>query len=213
MKLLYLATILGLMLGANVKTTIFKTVDATGAPFPNVLIIVKSLEGEGEMARYLTGPDGRTPTIRLSSGLYRVIATCPYGLCRTTVREFLGSDMPSEIVIPVSVNPTDLNGEIVGGTPVRLLLEVPHGKASGAHILVRDPEAHWEKWYVADKGGIVQIELPSNPSTVVVIYNGKIFIREVSASTTNHKQTVKTQNKQLAKPTRTVILHLNEDQL
>src|SRR5882672_9434374 len=111
MKFLCFVIVLALPLVASAKTTTVKTVDATGAPFPRVLIIAKSQEGGGEIARYLTDQDGRTPGIQFGSGLCRVIAMCPYGLCHTTIQEYLGSGMPAELVLPVSVNPTDLYGE------------------------------------------------------------------------------------------------------
>ena len=61
--------------------------DESGAPFPNVLVIIKSLDDNVEVGRYISDCDGQIPPINFSHSLYRVIATCPYGLCRTTVRE------------------------------------------------------------------------------------------------------------------------------
>jgi hypothetical protein len=208
MKLLYLVIMLMLTIIPNAKTKIIKIVDATGEPFPKVLIIVKSLDGEGEVARYLTDQDGRTPEIQLGSGLYRVIATCPYGLCRTLVREFLGSDILSELTLQVSVNPTDLYGETVGGTRVRLMLETPHVKVDGVHILVRDPEAKWEKWYVADAEGSAEVELPTDPAVIVVIYGSKVFTQQVSARSANQDQKGKLQDTHPSRLHRTIVLKL-----
>jgi hypothetical protein len=194
----------------DAKTSIIKTVDASGAPFPKVLVIVKSLEGEGEVARYLTDQDGRTPKIQLSSGLYRVIATCPYGICQTTVREFLGSDVPSELTLEIPVNSTDLNGETVGAPRIQLVLETANGKASGAHILIRDPEAKWEKWYVADATGSAEVELVSDPSVVVVIFGGKVSSQVVSFAHMNQEENKKPQGIRSGVSLKTVTVRLGE---
>src|SRR5689334_20790240 len=88
------------LMRANGST--IKIVDANGDPFANVLIIVRSLDGKGEIGRYLTNGEGLTSKLQLDDdGLYRIIATCPYGLCQTTVREFIGTDIHNELVITV----------------------------------------------------------------------------------------------------------------
>lgn len=46
-----------------------RVVDPSGAPFPDVLVIVKSLEGEGEMFRALTDATGSVSGRKLPFGL------------------------------------------------------------------------------------------------------------------------------------------------
>lgn len=187
-----------------------RTVDASGAPFPNVLVIIRSLEGKGEIGRYLTDPSGRTPPIQMDGGLYRLITTCPYGVCQTAIHEFLGSNVPSEIVSTIYVNPSDLNGEIVGAPRVRLALLDSAGRPEvGAHVLVRDEAAKWERWYVTDRKGSATVELLADPSVLVVVYDNKLVSEEVgvtcgSAKIASHPaEQCRTIN-----PSQTVTLHL-----
>jgi len=65
-----------------------KVLDQTGAAFPDVLVIVKSLAGKGEIFRALTDQSGCVPERDLPAGLYRAIATCPYGICETRLASF-----------------------------------------------------------------------------------------------------------------------------
>ena len=208
MRLFYSLIMLLLAVLPGTNTSIIRTFDESGMPFPNVLVIIKSLEGGGEVARYLTDQDGCTPKIQLNGGLYRVIATCPYGLFRTTIREFLGSDVPSELTIYVPANPSDINGEIIGAPHIRLVLETANGKASGAEILIRDPEAKWEKWYVADGEGSAEVELPADPSVVVVVFGGKVSSQVVWESMMKQEEDKKPQGVQRSKPLKTVTLRL-----
>src|SRR6266702_8425352 len=54
-----------------------RILDQSGAAFPDVLVIVKSLAGKGEIFRALTDQTGGVAERDLSPGLYRAIATCP----------------------------------------------------------------------------------------------------------------------------------------
>lgn len=211
MKLLPLAGLLVLTLVSNAKTTVIKVLDDGGAPFPEVLVIVKSLDEKREIARYLSGADGRTPAIQLGNGLYRVILTCPYGLCQTTIRELLGSNAPPELTLKAPGNPTDLHGQNIGGARIHLVLEVPGGKALGAYVLVRDPEAFWEQWYVADKDGSADFELPCDPAVVVVVYQGKVYTSTVTAGVRDRREPITPQNDPLLSPRRTIIVRLDAD--
>src|SRR5262245_16161710 len=81
-------------------------VDGTGAGFTDVLVIVRSLEDGKESFRALTDSSGIVPVHDLNPGLYRLIATCPYGICQTTVHEFLVKRDPIDLRLPLEVVPT-----------------------------------------------------------------------------------------------------------
>src|SRR5208337_2561069 len=102
-----------------------KVEDSSGAAVKDELVIVQDLDSrEHEILRALTDPDGNAPTLQLPSGLYRVIATAPYGLWLTSVREFLVSQAPTEVILRVQPMPTHGYGDIVTvGTP-RVQLKV-----------------------------------------------------------------------------------------
>jgi hypothetical protein len=158
---------------ANAVPVRLRILDQTGAPFPDVLVIVKSLAGKGEIFRGLTDQAGSVPERDLVAGLYRAIATCPYGTCETKVTEFLVGDAPVELELKVDVSPTRGNVAIVGPSN-RLKLEVvdAQGKpAASAQVLVRDSNAEYEQWYKTDSEGEVEVEPRGTKTTFVVVYN------------------------------------------
>ena len=73
----------------------------------------------------------------MTAGLYRAIATCPYGICETKVSEFLVADAPVELELKVDVSPTRGNVAVVGPSG-RLRLEVVASRIS------RNPRARFE---------------------------------------------------------------------
>jgi len=164
-----------------------KVVDKTGAAFPDVLVIVKSLEGKGEIARALTDTTGNVPGRELSPGLYRVIATCPYGICETKVQEFYVKDAPVQLELTVDVSPTRGEGDVVEIGPSRSLkvqvIDRDGRPARLAPVLVRDSDAQHERWYKTDSDGGTTVELPEGQVTVVVLYGGTITSKALSGAT------------------------------
>ena len=158
--------------------------DQSGAGFPNVLVIVKSLEGQGEKFRALSDKSGAVETHTLAPGLYRIIATCPYGICETTVREFMVGSTPIHLELRLAVLPTQ--GDVVTVGPVdRCKVEVldPRGKPiSSAQILVRDSDARNEKWYTTGTEGTVTVNLPPGEVTIVVVHNGGLVTETLTRS-------------------------------
>jgi len=168
---------------ASVEPLRLKITDESGADFPNVLVIVKSLEGKGEIFRALTNSAGSVPERDLNPGLYRVIATCPYGICRTKISEFLVSGSPVEIELKLSVFPTRGNSVIVG-PPNRMKVEVldTQGKpAPSAEVLVRDSNAEYEQWYKTNGNGEVDVEPLGTMITFVVLYNRTLTTETISS--------------------------------
>jgi len=208
MEFVRIVAILALTLQTPATSTVIRTLDSNGEPFSNVLIIIKSLDDRTEVGRFLTDSSGRCPRVALGPGLYRVIALCPYGLCATTVCEILGTSAPSELELLVPVNPTDLSGEVVAAPRVNLVVVTPTGPAGGARLLVRDPEARREEWYRTDENGRAQIELPTDPSVVVVVYGGKVDSHRVTADTVSRENDDRPKQTHPASP-RTITLRLD----
>lgn len=194
MQFVRLLTLLAYALFPSVgHSSAVRTVDQSGAPIPNVLVIMQSFDGKGEIGRYLSDENGRTPRFQLGPGLYRLILTCPYGLCRTSVREFLGAEAPSEIVEKVELKPSDLNGQVLGAPKLRVKVFSSEGKPElGAHVLVRDPKAKWEKWYVTDGEGSAVIELIGDPTVVVIVGSQSVVTREFGLTCANDLSTAST---------------------
>jgi hypothetical protein len=166
----------------------FRVVDEGGSPVNDVLVIVKNLEShEAEVLRALTNDRGDAGVRELQPGVYRIIATAPYGLWQTRIKEFLVKFAPVEVVLPVKVMPTHGYGDIVVvGAPWLELQIVQADKrpASFAEVLVRDSVAtlHTEKWYKADSEGRIKVEMMvAEPVMAVVLYHDAIMTTELPA--------------------------------
>jgi len=160
-----------------------RVTDQAGAPFPDVLVIVKSLAGKGEIFRVLTDPTGSVPERNCPPGLYRVIATCPYGICETSISEFLVGSTSLELEVKVDISRSRGNVAFVGPSN-RLNLEVVdvQGKpAVSAEVLVRDSSAEYEQWYKTNGEGKADVEPRGKMTTFVVVYNRTLTIETLSS--------------------------------
>jgi hypothetical protein len=169
------------------------TLDRTGAAFPNVLVIVKGLsleeKREPEIFRALTDSKGIAQTRELPVGLYRVIATCPYGICQTKIQEFFvkGDPLYLELTLDVVGSGTHGEGDVIEVGPSKLL-KVRVTDSEGrpvrlAWIIVRDSDAWHEGWYKTDSSGSAMVKLPEESVTVVVVYGGDLTSKTLSAAT------------------------------
>lgn len=187
------AALLAILLAITPPRPVTVTVeDASGAPLKDELVILQDLtDREHEITRYLSDQNGHVPPFDLAPGLYRVIATAPYGSWETEVREFIvpqrpsGSGRPTDLVVKLKPMATHGQGDIVtlGTTRADILVELPNGRpAAGARILVRDTSAtlSLERWSVTDENGRATIELVGNPTVVVVVYGDSIAAKEIS---------------------------------
>lgn len=187
-NLSFLLLLFGLAPQAAPSVTI-KIQDMTGAPLGNQLVIVQRLPGE-EVLRALSDRNGDVPLPNLQRGIYRVISTNPYGLWETQVREFLVTDKPITVYLPIPPTPTHGNGDVVtiGDRSTDLQVIGADGQpAPGATILVRDDKdtLYLERWYKTDGKGIAKIELVANPTVVVVVYGDKLVMTRVSNVVSN----------------------------
>jgi hypothetical protein len=168
-----------------------KVEDGSGASVKGELVIIQDLYNrEHEVFRVLSEEDGSIPPFQLQPGLYRVIATAPYGLWQTNVHEFLVGQKSTEVIIKVQPLPTHGYGDIVIVPIIRRHLRVigPDGlPASGVSILVRDRDAtlYLERWYKTDKKGTTSIELVSDHTVVVVIYGDVLLTTELTQHVMN----------------------------
>lgn len=147
------------------------TLDQTGVSFPNVLVVVKSLDTGEEKMRCLTAEDGSCAIAQLRSGLYRVIATCPYGTCGTVVREVIvPSAPPQESVVRIKLPMKPLLGPGITVAPIIRIRIVSNGKpVSGAEVIVRNTEATWDdERRITDTKGDVAVKLFPDPVVFVV---------------------------------------------
>ena len=136
-------------------------------------MIVKSLDDKGEIFRALTDSAGTVPERELTSGFYRVIATCPYGICQTKVTEFLASTRPVEMDVKVDILPAiNIQRVWVGPPLLRLALQVvdTQGRPVAAvSVLVRDPDAREEYWCKTNVNGETEVAPFLQGATVIVV--------------------------------------------
>lgn len=163
--------------------------DSSGAPVKDELVIVQDLnDHEHEVGRALTGANGEIPILKLPTGLYRAIATAPYGLWKTKVREFLVNDTPIRLILAVEPMPTHGYGDTVTAGDQQMFVRVldPDGHpVAGASVLARDDDAtlHLERWYKTDQAGGATVEVVSDPLILVVIFGKALVTREISSKT------------------------------
>jgi hypothetical protein len=156
--------------------TTIQVLDESGAPFGNVLVIVKSLQDGRELARDLTDGAGRCPAVRLGPGLYRVIAACPYGLCQTTVTEVLGERLTGVLTLQVPMKPLDGQGVVVGARETVITVLSNESKPlSDVALLIRNFDATWERWSITDARGTVKVALGNEPAVALIVRETRVL--------------------------------------
>jgi hypothetical protein len=117
--------------------------DASGAALKNELVILRNLDDHGkEIARALTDQNGEIPTVNVAPGLYRAIATAPYTLWKTEVREFMVSDAPARLVLEIELLPPSGDAIPIRTKQISVRVMAPNGRpAGGASIVARDEDA------------------------------------------------------------------------
>lgn len=170
---------------ANAVPVTFRVLGSSGVPAKGVLVIVQNLENhEAEVLRALSDEQGVAGRCEIRSGLYRMIATAPYGIWQTAIKEFIVRTVPLEMAIHVEPMPTHGYGDIVviGTTWTELQFLQPDGQPlANANVFVRDRSAtlYTERWYKTDARGHAKIEMISDPLVVVIPYRDAIMTTEV----------------------------------
>jgi hypothetical protein len=157
------------------KNVTVRIADASGAPLKDELVIIQDLNGqEREVMRALTSDAGAVQPLSLPPGLYRAIATAPYGIWETQVSEFLVDQKPTEVLLRVKPLSSRGDGDIVtvGAPSAELRVVDASGKpVADATVLARDEKAtvSSEAWYKTNPEGEANLVLAGNP-TVIVVY-------------------------------------------
>jgi oligogalacturonide lyase len=161
-----------------------QVVDHTGAPLANVLVLFKSLDNEHPAETYSTGHDGKIAPININNpgGMFRITIMCPNGACGNTYREMLAAQLSGNVVIQANVNSTTVQSSTTNATKTAITIQdVNHKPRANILFLVRTVDAATEVWYTADKSGSANVNLPADPSIVIVPYRG-IAYKYVAAS-------------------------------
>lgn len=147
-----------------------------GGPLPDALVIVESLDDRLQNVRYLSGKDGNTPTMELKPGLYRVIATFPYGPWQTVIREFTLPESAGGITLQMPAKPSDEYGEIYAPSQIKIRLESQDRKTlADVPVLIRTEDAIREGWYVTDSKGEATVSVVADRLVAVVLYHHKPY--------------------------------------
>jgi hypothetical protein len=153
-----------------------QVLDESTAPFPNVLVVIKYLKGGGETGRYLSDSAGRIPTLNLKPGLHRFVLTCPYGICKTTIFEFLDTQVSGEVALEVPFHATDRHGISIGAPKAQLAVVLSDGRPYAKElVLIRNTDVSRERWYRTDEEGEVEVELPDDPMVAVIVHRERVF--------------------------------------
>jgi hypothetical protein len=172
-----------------------KVEDGSGAPLKNDLVVVHNLDDRShEVLRALSDANGDVPALDLQPGLYRIIATFPYGdIWETEIQEFLVvKGRPKPIVLMIRPMGTHGYGDVIPapGPKIRAQVSTADGlPASGASVLVRDKNAtlYLLRSYTTDAKGVATIELVAAPlhapTVVVTVYRDIVVTQEVARDT------------------------------
>jgi hypothetical protein len=164
----------------------FRVLDTGDAPTSGVLVIVQNLQNhETEVLRALTDARGEAGSRELLPGLYRMIATTPYGIWEDVIKEFVVRYVPFEMALRVAPMPTHGYGDIVvvGTTWAELQVLQPDGQpAPNANVFVRDRKAtlYTERWYKTDAQGRTKIEMISDKLVVLILYQDAMMTTSLS---------------------------------
>jgi hypothetical protein len=162
-------------LAAPIQITI---ANSSGAPIKNALVILQQLQAKDhEFLRALTDERGNIPTQQLNAGLYRVIATVPYGQWQTGVREFLVRDQPVNLELRLAEGDSADTIAVSIGQLTVYVLDANGHPAVGARVLVRDADAtpNSEHWGTTDAKGTTTLELTDTPALLVVVYHDQLY--------------------------------------
>jgi len=170
--------------------TAFRVTDPSGAELKDALVIVQDLRvrDADEVFRNLTDEHGRVPSRQLPDGLYRIIATTPYGLCKTHIHEFLIGPESTEIRVSLDVLPTHGYGDIVPIRQRRVTVRVSQRDGTPARevdIHARDADAtlYTRQWCKTDEHGKASIIDMGIDMVLVIVANGRVIAREVAPNT------------------------------
>ena len=119
------------------------------------------------MLRALCDSKGNVETT-LPVGDYRLIATCPFGICLTEIKEFIVSKDMEQISITVGAIGT-VGAVFIGKETAKLiLLDKSNKPFSNCTVMIRNWDDSEEHWYIPNSKGIVDIKIYDNPLVLVI---------------------------------------------
>jgi hypothetical protein len=170
------AASVSLAMAAPVRIRVMDPAGAEG--LGKILIIIKALDGTGDVLRALSDSKGWIPSVDLSSGTYRVIATFPYGYWFTQVREFEVSDKPVDV--EMHMDGGAVNRIPYPGLKLKVTVIDREGKpVGGAEVLGRDPDATVDHWDQTDAHGQAAVTISVDGADVVAFYKGQVISKRI----------------------------------
>jgi oligogalacturonide lyase len=165
---------------SNIANTTVRVVDASNAPIANAQVSIRSLDTGLAVGQFTTDQDGKTMQIALDKDLHRFTITCPDNRCGKTVNEQFTAPFPTDIVIQaVSRNESSISQPVSAKIA---LTDKKLNRLSRIQVLVRSPGADKEAWYTTDNKGTANIELPTDPSIVLVFVGWKTYVFKLSST-------------------------------
>ena len=98
---------------ASAQTSIIQIDDGSGAPLPNALVIVKSLDRKEEIFRGLTNVHGKVSISPVKGKIFRIIASYPDSAFESAIIEATATEISRGITMSLAAEPSDKYGTFV----------------------------------------------------------------------------------------------------
>jgi hypothetical protein len=175
------AGVLGILMtfcaSAGAETVSVRATDRAGEKLPGILVVLKSLEDvPWGVSRALTGPNGLVPAVDVPPGLYEAIATDPYGIFETTVKDFMVATKPVKLELQLDV----VQDQTVTANAIDWHLRVVDNQnrpVVNAWVTARDSEASTGVGVTTtDSHGRATVTIPIDRAVVItVFYDGQSY--------------------------------------
>jgi hypothetical protein len=153
--------------------------DPQTAPLQDVLVIVQRIDRPGVSKRRLTDNIGAARFDIAEAGLFQVIATEPFGVWTTKVKEFrVGPRDPVEVELTLGMVGEEYHEHLSPIIKVTLLDSTGQPLKETAFLTRSDSgcEVHW---HVTDANGSAEVKATSSPLMLVVEHNDKVYERPI----------------------------------
>jgi hypothetical protein len=160
-------------------TVTVRVTDSVGADrLPKILIIVRSLEGKGEITRGLTTDDGVFSVVNILPGLYQAISLNPYGYWRSEAHEFVVTE--KDVLVEFRLKGSVIDQVAFPEQQITVRVVDQKGNAvPGAQVLGRDIEARFMRFNTTDEEGRAKVTIPCGESQISVIYRDIVITRDL----------------------------------
>jgi hypothetical protein len=181
--LLFSLTMVGV--SASATTVKIRVTDPTGIGIHKALVITTSLErGKGEISRDLTGPDGFAPPLDLPPGKSEVLAMYPRGVLKMMAQDFVVTDKPISLDLPLGLKPVAGQTVIVNGINLHIRVLDPEGHpVPEAWVIGRDLEAKRLDVVLTDAQGKATVRIPTDGAEVTAIHDGRARAQRINIKT------------------------------